>query len=631
MALPLGQKSVDAVGGVLDLRGADLSDAIYQLTGAWQYTPRQLLTPDEFPQNAPLTAIPEKWPQTYEDLNTYATYRLQIYTDDTRQLSLFVHEIYMAYKLWVNGEYIRGAGIVADNSAESIPEFEGVIVPVKAKDGIVEIVIQGSNFYYMRPIMNSLLLLGESDAAFAWFLRTRSLYTIALGIFIAGAIYHLAMYALRRKETVYLLFALLCFICFWRYAIDTNGLSNLAGWFSMNSGLADIKIFMMLFFLHSVAIATFSLYVFDHGWMKKNYPWALAYIVLGTALYGIIPWNTHLAAHIVVATMAPALFFAIYKAARSKRLREEKIMWLIFIALFLYTIVSAVQKYFFDHLLFMTGLITDMFLLLSQALILSKQFADIQKSEQLLSEKNEMLDRLNRMKTEFCQNMNHDFKTPLTVISTSILNAADMLDFELDKDEMKQSLGNAQREVMYMARMVDNAMKYSSLHNNRHNMGSVDIAFLLREGATTYSSMLERQGNTLTLDIPHSLPHIFGNADMLLQVLSNLLSNANRHTRNGEISVRAEEKNGMITVSVRDTGAGINPEILPRIFERGVSEGGTGLGIPICKNAIEAHGGILSIESEYGRGTLISFTLPLYENNEEEEQKNEQSRLSSVG
>ena len=625
MALPLGQTCVRAVNGVMDLRGSDLSAAVYQLTGEWQYTSRQLVNPDEFPPDAPSTIIPEKWPKTYQELITFATYRLTIYTDDTRQLNLFVNQIYSAYKLWVNGEYIRGAGVVTDaeNRAESIPKFEGVIVPVKARDGAVEIVIQGSNYHYMRPIMNGMLLLSESDAAYSWFFRTRSLYLIALGAFIAGAFHHLALYALRRKELVYLMFSILCLICFWRYAVDTNGLSNFAGWFYMWNGFADIKSFMILLFLHGAAIAAFSLYVFDQVWITKNRRWVLAYAVLGAALYGFIPWNSPHAAPFVMATTLPALLFAIYKAARSQRLREEKMMWLNFIALILFTIVSFVQKYYLDHIMYMTGLITDMFLLMAQALILSKHYADIERSEQLLGEKNELLDRLNRMKTEFFQNMSHDFKTPLTVISTSVLNAVDMLDFEIDKEDMRQSLDSAQREVMYMARMVDNAMKYSSLQDNRQNMGPVDISSLLRDGAATYRSLLERQGNMLLLDIPRSLPNIFGNADMLLQVLSNLLSNANRHTRNGKISISAVEEGGMIAITVQDSGTGINPEILPRIFERGVSEGGTGLGIPICKDAVEAHGGSISIKSEYRQGTAITFTLPLYVKNDGEEQENE--------
>jgi len=242
---------------------------------------------------------------------------------------------------------------------------------------------------------------------------------------------------------------------------------------------------------------------------------------------------------------------------------------------------------------------------------------EVESREKGLVADNEMLDRLNRMKNEFFQNMSHDFKTPLTVISTSVLNAIDMLDFEFDKDELRESLENAQREIMRMSRMVESALRYSSLHDNRQDMVQVDIAQFLHEGAETYRALLERNGNKLTLDIPMTLPNIYGNVDMLLHVMSNLLSNANRHTRNGEVDIVARCVVGStrpdILVLVKDNGDGVNREILPHVFERGVSESGTGLGLSICKTAIDAHDGEIGIESGPGMGTTIWFTIPIIE------------------
>ena len=242
--------------------------------------------------------------------------------------------------------------------------------------------------------------------------------------------------------------------------------------------------------------------------------------------------------------------------------------------------------------------------------------------EQELIADNDMLDRLNRMKNDFFQNMSHDFKTPLNVIASSMYNVKDMLDFEFDKDVAYRILDNTEQEVMRMARMVEGALTYSSLADNRQIMEVMDIAPLLRRGAETYRALLERHSNILTLDILPSLPPIFGSADMLLHVLSNLLSNANRYTRNGEINISATENEGMITVCVRDNGSGVKPELLPNIFERGVSDSGTGLGLSICKTAIEAHNGTISVESEYKQGTVVAFTLPIY-SDPEEKQENE--------
>ena len=77
--------------------------------------------------------------------------------------------------------------------------------------------------------------------------------------------------------------------------------------------------------------------------------------------------------------------------------------------------------------------------------------------------------------------------------------------------------------------------------------------------------------------------------------------------------IKANLQDDTITVTVRDSGAGVTPEIMPHIFERGVSEGGTGLGLAICKTAIEAHNGTITVESEQGKGAAVILTLPVYE------------------
>jgi len=251
------------------------------------------------------------------------------------------------------------------------------------------------------------------------------------------------------------------------------------------------------------------------------------------------------------------------------------------------------------------------------ARILERSYMQIYEYEQSkfelqrLATDNIALERLNSLKHAFFQNMSHDFKTPLNVISTSVYDVMDMCDFELDKDSVREILGGAHNEVMRMARMVDNALDYSYLQDNRKDMKPMDIAPLLRNGAETYRALLERQGNILSLDIPQSLPKIFGNTDMLLQVLSNLITNANRYTRDGEIIIKARPHSRFVTVTVSDTGSGVKPELIARIFDRGVSDSGTGLGLSICKTVIEAYDGTIGIESEPGKGTIVNISIPI--------------------
>jgi len=241
---------------------------------------------------------------------------------------------------------------------------------------------------------------------------------------------------------------------------------------------------------------------------------------------------------------------------------------------------------------------------------------------------NEMLDRLNQMKNEFFLNMNHDYKTPLNVISTSVYNVIDMCDYEIDKTVIREVMENAQSEIKRMARMVDGAMRNSALYETQGDMKPQDIADILREGAESYRALLERHENQLILIIPQTLPPVMGSTDMLLHVLSNLLSNSNRYTRKGKITLSAElevlgdgsiEGSEFLIIKASDTGTGISPELLPEVFRRGISDAGTSLGLSICKRVIEAHGGTIGIESIFGEGTTVWFTIPVYEPDQEEE------------
>ncbi|MGH9997773.1 MAG: sensor histidine kinase, partial [Nitrososphaeraceae archaeon] len=100
----------------------------------------------------------------------------------------------------------------------------------------------------------------------------------------------------------------------------------------------------------------------------------------------------------------------------------------------------------------------------------------------------------------------------------------------------------------------------------------------------------------------------------LIQVISNLLDNAIKFTKEGTISIITEEKDSKVVVSVKDTGTGIDPEILPRLFSKFATKSysGTGLGLFICKSIVEAHGGSIWAENNSdGKGATFSFTLPL--------------------
>jgi signal transduction histidine kinase len=218
------------------------------------------------------------------------------------------------------------------------------------------------------------------------------------------------------------------------------------------------------------------------------------------------------------------------------------------------------------------------------------------------------------MKSEFLSNASHEMRTPLTVISVNVQTVMDILD-DMDgavKDpETEELLQSAQNEIMRLSRMVGGMLTLASVSENTERQ-ELDLSGLLQSGVETLRLNLDKRGNIIETAIEKPLT-VFGNADLLTQVLTNLLQNAGAHTENGTVTVSAKREGGEITVTVRDTGTGIPPALLPRVFERGVSTGGTGFGLYLCKTVIESHGGKVWIESGAGEGTAVYYTLPVYE------------------
>ena len=236
------------------------------------------------------------------------------------------------------------------------------------------------------------------------------------------------------------------------------------------------------------------------------------------------------------------------------------------------------------------------------------------EQQKKLDEQNHILERISRAKTEFLSNTSHEMRTPLTVISVNIQTVAEMVEDmgESEKDkETRDLLQSAQQEIMRLARMLEGTLTLASMSENTDKQ-AVDFSTLLRSCTEMFSLHMQKRGNALKSEIESGLT-VFGNADLLAQVVSNLLQNAAAHTWQGNVTLKAMLSGGEVLVTVKDNGSGIAPDLLPHVFERGVSTGGTGFGLYLCKTAVEAHGGRIWIESQSGSGATATFVIPTYE------------------
>ncbi len=241
-------------------------------------------------------------------------------------------------------------------------------------------------------------------------------------------------------------------------------------------------------------------------------------------------------------------------------------------------------------------------------------------------------------KSAFLSNVSHELRTPLTsVVGFSrlirrrldevIFPAVPTGDPKRDRAmrQVSDNLGIIVDEGERLTALINDTLDLAKIEAGRMEWRRepVDIDDVIARGTAATASLLDGSGPTMRVDVPPGLPPVTGDRDRLIQVVINLISNAVKFTPAGTIACSAgtteEDGRPMVVVSVADTGVGIAPEDQARVFEQFGQAGdtlaetprGTGLGLPICREIVEHHGGRLWVESEVGRGSRFSFTLPI--------------------
>jgi signal transduction histidine kinase len=252
----------------------------------------------------------------------------------------------------------------------------------------------------------------------------------------------------------------------------------------------------------------------------------------------------------------------------------------------------------------------------------SKQTTELKRINEQLQEANRKLRDMDKVKSDLVSVVSHELRTPLTTIKafiellllksgmshqrkTKLLNT-----INLEADRLTRLIA----DLLDLARIEGGAMKWRSEQLNIEDIVQASIASI--------GPLFESNGIHLTIDIGASLPAISGDPDRLVQVVTNILSNAAKFTPAGgavHITARREPgPDGRIVVDISDTGAGIPAEDIELIFEKFHRSGdhltsttdGTGLGLAISRQIVEYHGGRIWATSERGRGSVFTFTLP---------------------
>ncbi|MBI2852607.1 MAG: PAS domain S-box protein [Chloroflexi bacterium] len=244
---------------------------------------------------------------------------------------------------------------------------------------------------------------------------------------------------------------------------------------------------------------------------------------------------------------------------------------------------------------------------------------------------------LARMRSEFVANISHELRTPLHSIAG--FNKL-MLEGKVpDLETQKEFLSIIDQQAEHLSKLVNNLIDVSSIEAGQFKIrkGPLMMEGLIRVVTAGFFSLAHEKGIVIKLDIKAPLPDVYGDEDRIRQVLTNLLGNAIKFSDNSsDVVVRAAVSDGMLKAQVIDHGIGIPPEAMPHLFERfyrasdPMARGGAGLGLYITRQIVERHGGRIWVESELGKGSIFSFTLPPYVPPEGLDQK-DRPEGSSIG
>jgi PAS domain S-box-containing protein len=256
---------------------------------------------------------------------------------------------------------------------------------------------------------------------------------------------------------------------------------------------------------------------------------------------------------------------------------------------------------------------------LKKALIFVEDVTEQKDIENELKRMNLELNRLTELKSEFVSTVSHELRTPLAITKEGISLIIDGALGQVN-NEQKKILVVARDNVDRLARLIDSLLDISKIESGKVELKKqlINVVDVVREIIYSFGLKIKEKNLEIKTDFQKEQIEVYGDRDKIKQIFTNLISNAVKFSEKGSIEVSIKEEDGEIECSVIDTGAGISQEDLPKVFGRfqqfgrtyGPGEKGTGLGLSITKALIELHNGRIWVDSQLGKGSKFSFSLP---------------------
>ena len=225
--------------------------------------------------------------------------------------------------------------------------------------------------------------------------------------------------------------------------------------------------------------------------------------------------------------------------------------------------------------------------------------------------------RVPSSQSEFIATASHELRTPLTSVQMGVHLLLEGAVGELT-DKQVEVLSACREDCERLDKLMRDLLDLSRIEagESQPRLEAIRTRELINDATKELRPQVEAKGLDFRVEAPIDLPRVRADRSQFERVLSNLVVNAMRYTKHGEIKISAQPSGDSVAISVSDSGSGIPHEYLPHIFDKfvqvpGAATGGAGLGLAISRLIVEAHGGQISVQSEEGKGSTFTFTLPI--------------------
>ncbi|MDF2925278.1 MAG: hypothetical protein K0R57_4192 [Paenibacillaceae bacterium] len=619
-----------AQDGLLDLRNEHFTGhKTFNLDGKWEFYPNQLLSPEALrsaSHSRSLIQVPdgreaswEAFPEMGETNYAYGTYRLRLLVNSgTEQLyGLIASEIRTASRIFVNGELAGESGTPAASREYFQPRNIPYSVSFAVDKDEVEIVIQVSHLDYSKQAggLRDSIIFGSEQAIGKYRTFFINMQLTVLLILLLHLVYIVLLYLFGTRQKVLVTFFLLIVFSIISLLVDDDKL--LLARLPLNYEWS-----IKLLFLSYTGVFTFIM-VFIAQLLPQHCPkrvirlfavmngiYALAILLSPLEHLHVLSMLFSATVYFPAFAIPVILFRAVWKG------EHDAIFLLLATVSILSNLLWGALKsnnlvedgfYPFDFIFAFLGFASYWF---------SQYFRNAEQTAQLAKR----LQKADRQKDDFLANTSHELRNPLH----GIINIAQTV---LDGEKTKLAPKNVKNMEMLitigrrMSFMLNDLLDLAQLResNIRLEIAALRVQPVISGVMDMLKFMTEGKPIRLVMNIPDDFPLVAADEKRLIQIVFNLLHNAFKYTIEGSVTIYGDVQGQHVHIHVADTGIGMDDETLVRIFQpyeqadSGIAAigGGLGLGLSICRELVELHGGVLTVRSSPGQGSIFTFTLPI--------------------